>query len=50
VLTGKSDLAQFTQANHIRYVVWTSDLPAPPPAVLGPASYDTSTFKIWKIY
>ncbi|HEV3443027.1 MAG TPA: hypothetical protein VG099_00220 [Gemmataceae bacterium] len=50
VLTGKSDLEQFISANHIRYVVWTSDLPAPPPAVLGAASYDTPTFKIWKLY
>jgi hypothetical protein len=50
VLTGTSDLQQFISANHIRYVVWTGDLPTPPPAVLGQASYDTSTFKIWKLY
>ena len=50
VLTGKSDLEQFISANHIRYVVWTSDLPTPPPEVLGAAAYDTTTFKIWKVY
>ncbi|HVS48830.1 MAG TPA: hypothetical protein VHJ99_08010, partial [Candidatus Dormibacteraeota bacterium] len=50
VLTGKSDLGQFIEANHIRYVVWTADLPAPPPDALGLAAYDTSNFKIWKIY
>jgi hypothetical protein len=50
VLTGKSDLEGFIQDNHIRYVVWTSDLPTPPPAVLGAAQYDTPDFKIWKVY
>jgi hypothetical protein len=50
VLTGKSDIEQFIQANHIRYVVWTSDLPAPPPDVLGAPGYDTPAFKIWRIY
>jgi len=49
VLTGKSDLEQFIQANHIRYVVWTADLPTAPPAVLGPADYDTPAFKVWRI-
>ncbi len=49
VLTGKSDLEQFIQTNQIRYVVWTSDLPTPPPAVLGTADYDTPNFKIWRI-
>jgi hypothetical protein len=49
VLTGKSDIEQFIQTNHIRYVVWTSDLPTPPPDVLGPAAYDTPNFKIWKV-
>ncbi len=50
VLTGKSDLGQFIQENHIRYVVWTADLPTPPPATLGPPAYDTPTFKIWRVY
>lgn len=50
VLTGKSDLEQFISENHIRYVVWTSDLPTPPPDVLGVAAYDTPKFKVWKIY
>jgi hypothetical protein len=50
VLTGKSDLAQFISTNHIRYVVWTSDLPTPPPDILGPAAYDTPNFKIWRLY
>jgi len=49
VLTGKSDLEQFIQANQIRYVIWTSDLPTPPPDILGAPSYDTPTFKIWRI-
>ncbi|MEO8744770.1 MAG: hypothetical protein ABI455_05755 [Candidatus Dormiibacterota bacterium] len=50
VLTGKSDIEAFIRDNNIRYVVWTADLPAPPPAILGPASYDTPNFKIWKLY
>ena len=50
VLTGRADLEQFIQQNRIRYVVWTSDLPTPPPAVLGAPAYDTPTFKVWKIY
>jgi hypothetical protein len=49
VLTGKNDLQQFVNENHIRYVVWTSDLKTPPPAVLGTAAYDTPDFKIWKL-
>ena len=50
LLTGKSDIVQFDEQNHIRYVIWTSDLPTPPPSVLGPPAYDTPTFKIWKVY
>ncbi len=50
VLTGQSDLEQFIATNHIRYVVWTSDLPTSPPAALGAADYDTPNFKIWRIY
>jgi hypothetical protein len=50
VLTGKADVEQFIQQNHIRYVVWTIDLKTPPPAALGAASYDTPDFKIWRIY
>jgi len=50
VLTGKSDLSQFIEQNHIRYVVWTVDLKTPPPAALGTPSYDTPDFKIWRLY
>jgi len=50
VLTGKQDIEQFNSANHIRYVIWTSDLPAPPPSSLGPPAYDTPSFKVWKLY
>ncbi|HSS60741.1 MAG TPA: hypothetical protein VLK30_04705, partial [Candidatus Limnocylindrales bacterium] len=50
VLTGRSDIAQFVQANGIRYVIWTSDLQASPPTILGPPAYDTPDFKIWKLY
>ena len=50
VLTGNQDIVQFDRANSIRYVVWTSDLPTSPPAVLGAPAYDTSYFKIWKLY
>jgi hypothetical protein len=50
VLTGKSDIEQFDQANHIRYVVWTADLPAPPPPALGAPAYDTPNFKIWRLF
>jgi hypothetical protein len=50
VLTGKKDLQQFIQANQIRYVVWTADLPTPPPPALGSPAYDTPNFKIWRLY
>ena len=49
VLTGQSDIEQFIRENQIRYVVWTSDLQSPPPAVLGPPAYDTPNFKIWRL-
>lgn len=50
VLAGQSDLGRFVQANDIRYVVWTSDLPTPPPAGLGPPAYDSPGFKIWRLF
>jgi len=50
VLTGKQDIVQFTQANEIRYVVWTVELGTPPPAALGPPAYDTPNFKIWRLF
>jgi hypothetical protein len=50
LLTGKSDMTQFVQANNIRYVIWTADLRALPPATLGPPTYDTPNFKIWRVY
>jgi hypothetical protein len=50
LLTGKADLEQFAQQNQIRYIVWTSDLPTPPPAELGTPAYDTPAFKIWRLY
>jgi hypothetical protein len=50
LLTGKADIIQFDRANHIRYVIWTADLPTPPPSVLGPPAYDSPTFKIFRVY
>ena len=50
VLTGKQDIAQFDEANHIRYVIWTADLATAPPAALGSPAYDTAYFKVWKLY
>jgi hypothetical protein len=50
LLTGKADLVGFDTANHIRYVIWTADLPAPPPTVLGPPAYDSPNFKIYRVY
>ena len=50
LLTGKKDVVAFDSANRIRYVIWTADLPAPPPAVLGPPAYDSPNFKIYRIY
>jgi hypothetical protein len=50
VLTGRDDIRQFIQDNNIRYVVWNSNLEAPPPPLLGAPDYDTPTFKIWKLY
>jgi hypothetical protein len=50
LLTGKTDIVQFDAANHIRYVIWTADLPAPPPTLLGPAAYDSPNFKIYRLY
>ncbi len=49
LLTGQADIVQFDEANRIRYVVWTADLPAPPPTALGPPAYDTPNFKIYRI-
>jgi len=50
LLTGKPDIVQFAGANHIRYVIWTADLPSPAPDVLGPPAYDTPSFKIYRLY
>ncbi len=50
LLTGKQDLVQFDRQNDIRYVIWTSDLPSPPPTELGQPAYDTPNFKIWRVY
>jgi hypothetical protein len=50
LLTGKADLVDFVHVDHIRYVIWTADLPSPPPDNLGPPAYDTPNFKIWRIY
>jgi hypothetical protein len=50
LLTGNGDIVQFDTENHIRYVIWTSDLKSPPPTALGPAAYDTPNFKIFRIY
>ncbi len=50
LLTGKTDIVAFDTANHIRYVIWTVDLPAPPPTVLGPPAYDSPNFKIYRVY
>ncbi len=50
LLTGKADLVDFVHVDHIRYVIWTADLPSPPPASLGPPAYETDTFKIYRIY
>ena len=44
-----ADIEQFIQDNHIRYVIWTSDLQTPPPAALGPPGYDTPDFKVWRL-
>jgi transposase len=50
VLTGRSDIEEFIRENQIRYVVWTSDLPAPPPGALGRPAYDSPDFKIWRLF
>jgi hypothetical protein len=50
LLTGKADIVQFDVANHIRYVIWNSELPTPPPTVLGPPAYDSPNFKIYRVY
>ena len=50
LLTGRADLDQFIHTNDIRYVVWTADLPTPPPSSLGPPAYDSENFKIYRIY
>ena len=50
LLTGKADLQQFVSTHQIRYVVWTADLPAAPPSILGPPAYDSPNFKIWRVY
>ena len=50
LLTGNDDIVRFDQANQIRYVIWTSDLRSPPPAALGAPAYDTTNFKVWRLY
>jgi hypothetical protein len=52
LLTGQQfpDIASFDTTNHIRYVIWTADLPSPPPTVLGTPAYDSPRFKIYRIY
>ena len=50
LLTGKADIVAFDSATRIRYVIWTADLPTPPPTVLGPPAYDSPNFKIYRIY
>jgi hypothetical protein len=50
LLTGKADIVEFDLSNRIRYVIWTADLPAPPPTVLGPPAYDSPNFKIYRVY
>ena len=50
LLTGKADIVPFDSANQIRYVIWTADLPTPPPTVLGPPAYDSPNFKIFRVY
>jgi hypothetical protein len=50
LLTGKTDIVSFDTANRIRYVIWTADLPAPPPTVLGAPAYNSPNFKIYRIY
>jgi hypothetical protein len=50
LLTGKADIVKFDSANRIRYVIWTADLPSPPPADLGAPAYDSPNFKIYKVY
>src|SRR6267378_1226045 len=50
LLTGKADLADFIHVDHIRYVIWTSDLATPPPDSLGAPAYDSPNFKIYRIF
>jgi hypothetical protein len=50
LLTGKADLVDFVNTAHIRYVIWTADLPSPPPDNLGAPAYDSQNFKIYKVY
>ena len=50
LLTGRADLLDFVHVDHIRYVIWTSDLQSPPPTALGPPAYDTPNFKIYRLY
>lgn len=49
-LTGRRDIQQFIQENHIRYVVWNAELQTAPPAVLGRPAYDTPAIKIWRLF
>jgi hypothetical protein len=50
LLTGKADLADFIHVDHIRYVIWTSDLQSPAPDSLGAPAYDSPNFKIYRIF
>jgi hypothetical protein len=50
LLTGKTDIVRFDSSNRIRYVIWTADLPTPPPPGLGAPAYDSPNFKIYRVY
>ncbi|HLQ60705.1 MAG TPA: hypothetical protein VK131_02475 [Candidatus Acidoferrales bacterium] len=50
LLTGLEDVAAFASSNHVRYVVWSDEFGGSPPSGLGEPAYDTSTFKIYRLY
>src|SRR5260370_6738283 len=50
LLTGKADLVDLVHTDRLRYVIWTVDLRSPPPSSIGPPVYDTTNFKIYRIF
>jgi hypothetical protein len=51
LLHGRTDLAGFVAANHVRYIVWsTADTSTDPPAFLGKPAYTAPGVQVFRLY